>query len=749
MKKYMKFFALLTAIAALFAALSVGAYADEPENDPLNMALTFSPETQLVVYIDGEWSDVLSDTYGYGESVTLAAPEVENKTFAYWEADGSVISYAETLKLTVNANTTLFAVYAASETTEKPVAGFTSITRSTDGEQIVLQAIASGETAGFVYSTTATGDALVIGGTGVTNVAAVKLDDNITTIPQCALDGNNCYSLMITPDSADTVYHVRTYVTDGGEPAYGDVKDVKLSELQSGVSMIANLEGFEQGIGDDLAKLTEGMHTVTYYANGGVGAPLTQAYKGTSVALRSNTFTRDGYTFNGWSTTPGGSALYADGQSVSFSEDAVLYAQWKLVYVPDGGITVDAPVSGEDETVNVTVDVLDGTAKVTGANIDKVLAAEAVGTVTIDVSALPENVNELVIPKALLTKIADAAADETNDADGLEVKLPNGTVSFDAQALAAIEQQTIGNNLRIVLDQIEESGLNEAQRSAVAEMEVCAVYDAYMTSNGQRISDFDGGTATVRVPYTLAQGQQPAGVTVWYIADDGARTQMPSRYARGMAEFEVLHFSNYVIAYDAEKVAECPKDETCPMAAYDDLNLTKWYHDGVHFCLENGLMNGVGGGKFDPNGATSRAMIVTILYRLEGEPAVTGENPFSDVADGKWYTDAVIWAAENKIVEGYGNGTFRPAADITREQLATILYRYAQYKGEDVSVGEDTNILSFEDAFEWSDWSVKALQWAVGSGIINGKDGKIVAKGNASRAEAATMIQRFCALIAE
>ena len=748
MKKYMKFFALLTAIAALFAALSVGAYADEPENDPFNMALTFSPETQLVVYIDGEWSDALSDTYGYGESVTLAAPDVENKAFAYWEADGSVISYAKELKLTVNANTTLFAVYANNAPTAEAVAGFTSITRSADGNSIAFNAIASGDKAGFVFSTKTTGNNLKIDGKDVMNVEAVKLTESLTKIPQSVIDGNNCYSYKLKPESDDTVYHVRAYVTVNGETTYGDVKDVKLSELQSGVSMVANLEGFEQGIGDDLAKLTEGMHTVTYYANGGVGAPLTQAYKGTSVALRSNTFTRDGYTFNGWSTTPGGSALYADGQSVSFSEDAVLYAQWKLVYVPDGEITVDAPISGEDETVNVTVDVLDDTAKVTGANIDKVLAAEAVGTVTIDVSALPENVNELVIPKALLTKIADAAADETNDADGLEVKLPNGTVSFDAQALAAIEQQTIGNNLRIVLDQIEESGLNEAQRSAVAEMEVCAVYDAYMTSNGQRISDFDGGTATVRVPYTLAQGQQPAGVTVWYIADDGARTQMPSRYARGMAEFEVLHFSNYVIAYDAEKVAECPKDDTCPMSAFTDLDPAAWYHDGVHFALESGILKGMGNGKFAPDAQLTRAMLVTILYRVEGEPMIRSGMPFSDVTERDWYAMAVSWAESQGYVTGYGNGKFGPNDPVTREQLATILYRYAQSKGMGFT-GMWMFLLDYPDAAEVSAWADEAVHWCVMKGIINGKDGALAPKSGATRAEAATMIQRFCALIAE
>ena len=190
--------------------------------------------------------------------------------------------------------------------------------------------------------------------------------------------------------------------------------------------------------------------------------------------------------------------------------------------------------------------------------------------------------------------------------------------------------------------------------------------------------------------------------------------------------------------------ASCKKDSTCPLSAFTDLTPTQWYHDGIHYCLENSLMNGVGNGKFNPNGTTSRAMIVTILYRMEKTPAVTEANPFDDVEGGKWYTDAVIWAAANKIVDGYGNGKFGPDDNITREQLAAILFRYAKFKSIDVSVGQDTNILSFEDIGSWSSWSVEALQWAVGAQIMNGKNGKLVPKGDASRAEAATMIQRFC-----
>ena len=412
---------------------------------------------------------------------------------------------------------------------------------------------------------------------------------------------------------------------------------------------------------------------------------------------------------------------------------------------PDTKITI--PVSSDDETVNITVTIKGETATITSANIDKVLNAEDVGTVIIDASTLKQDVTAVVILGAMVEKIADAVADEENDADGIEIKLPTGTVTFDAEAVAAISEQANGKDLRLNLENIGENKLNTAQKSAVEDVDVQEVLDVYMTADGKRISDFQGGKATVTVSYTLKDGQTGRGVVVWYVAEDGEKTEVSTTYNDKSVKFTVGHFSNYVIAYDAERAAACPKDDTCPMSSFTDLDLTQWYHDGIHFSLENGLMEGVGNNLFDPNGTTSRAMIVTILYRLEGKPEVTSENPFSDVKADRWYTDAVIWAAENEIVSGYGGGKFGPNDNITREQLAAILYRHAKFKGVDVSIGEDTNILSFPDAGDCSSWSVSALQWAVGSGIINGKDGKLVPKGGATRAEAATMLQRFCEIL--
>ena len=151
-------------------------------------------------------------------------------------------------------------------------------------------------------------------------------------------------------------------------------------------------------------------------------------------------------------------------------------------------------------------------------------------------------------------------------------------------------------------------------------------------------------------------------------------------------------------------------------------------------------MNGVGDGKFDPEGAMTRAMLVTVLWRYEGAP-MEGSNIFSDVPNGQWYTDAVAWAAANGIVGGVGNGRFDPEGNITREQMATILHRYADKKGLDTSKRDDLS--GFPDGGNVQSWAKDAMQWVVAEGIINGSEGKLLPQGNATRAQVATILMRF------
>ncbi len=153
-------------------------------------------------------------------------------------------------------------------------------------------------------------------------------------------------------------------------------------------------------------------------------------------------------------------------------------------------------------------------------------------------------------------------------------------------------------------------------------------------------------------------------------------------------------------------------------------------------------MKGISDNEFDPNGAVSRAMLVTVLYRMEKEPQAQA-SPFSDIAGGSYYEKAVAWANANGIVKGVSDAEFAPDESITREQMAAMIYRYAAYKKMDLSAGESTNILSYADYSEISDYAVSAMRYAAGSGIINGMTADTLSpKGISTRAQAAAVFMR-------
>ena len=185
-------------------------------------------------------------------------------------------------------------------------------------------------------------------------------------------------------------------------------------------------------------------------------------------------------------------------------------------------------------------------------------------------------------------------------------------------------------------------------------------------------------------------------------------------------------------------VSECPRDASCPMSGYTDLNMGEWYHDGIHYCLDEGLMDGVDAGMFAPNATTSRAMIVTILWRLQGSPEVEVAETFTDVSPDAWYAKAIAWAVAEGVADGYGEGLFGPNDAITREQLAAMLWRYAARP----ETGGDLS--AFADGADTSVWAQQAMSWAVGQGLINGVDSsRLDPKGQATRAQTATILMRF------
>lgn len=179
---------------------------------------------------------------------------------------------------------------------------------------------------------------------------------------------------------------------------------------------------------------------------------------------------------------------------------------------------------------------------------------------------------------------------------------------------------------------------------------------------------------------------------------------------------------------------------------FTDIADNAWYADAVRYVYKHGLMAGTSATTFAPDVTTSRAMIATILWRMAGSPVVNYAMNFADVPQDQWYSEAVRWATSEGIVGGYGNGLFGTNDPITREQFAAMLYRFAQEQGYDVSIGENTNILSYTDVADLSEYAISAMQWAVGAGIINGTgDGSTLSpQGQATRAQAAVMLMRFC-----
>ena len=181
---------------------------------------------------------------------------------------------------------------------------------------------------------------------------------------------------------------------------------------------------------------------------------------------------------------------------------------------------------------------------------------------------------------------------------------------------------------------------------------------------------------------------------------------------------------------------------------FRDVDTDDWFYDAVAYVYENGIMAGTDETIFEPTMELDRAMAAQLFYNLEGKPAVTGDSTFTDVTSGHWAVDAITWAAQNDIVVGIGGNLYDPDSNVTREQLAVILYNFAKRQNMDVAAGG--GLSAFADAASVSDWAEEAMIWAVGKGLISGKEGSILdPAGSATRAEVATILMRFCEIVAK
>ncbi len=276
------------------------------------------------------------------------------------------------------------------------------------------------------------------------------------------------------------------------------------------------------------------------------------------------------------------------------------------------------------------------------------------------------------------------------------------------------------------------------------------------TGNVSIATKVTGGKVTV-TPTRPTRGQT---VTINVTPNEGYKldTLVVTDNKGNNVELTKVSDNKYTFVMPAGKVTVTPTfvktnatDETKDPAAvkrFSDVASGAWYAEYITYVTENALMNGYDDGRFGPNDQTTRAQIVTVLYRLEGEPATRSSNSFSDVsAGGQYYSSAVAWAAINNIVNGYEDGRFGPNDNVTREQIAAILYRYATYKGYDTE--NAGSIANFSDAAKVSSWANTAISWAVGEELMNGDNGALRPQGNATRAEIAALLMRFCENIAK
>lgn len=268
------------------------------------------------------------------------------------------------------------------------------------------------------------------------------------------------------------------------------------------------------------------------------------------------------------------------------------------------------------------------------------------------------------------------AISESETVSSVSITTSARTVELPAEALETISNAMTGDNDTVSLEvkTIDVNTIPSTQKYPIADVLNTAVFinlsaivqhkDADgQTTSTETIHEF-GGSVTVSVPYELPANMEGRQIIACHIADDGTITYFPVKYENGVATFTTTHFSIFALVESRA-------------AAFGDIDISAWYMLAVEYALDSGLMNGYSNGLFAPDKNLSRAMLTQILYNKEGNPAVSNSGTFADVSANDWCSNAVTWAAANGIVGGYGNGLFGPDNHITREQLAVMLWRYA------------------------------------------------------------------------
>lgn len=341
-------------------------------------------------------------------------------------------------------------------------------------------------------------------------------------------------------------------------------------------------------------------------------------------------------------------------------------------------------------------------------------ATGAQSGVAVTVDATDPAVGTVVLAGRSIANACDAGA------AALQVKFRSGTVTLDARALAALDLHK-----DVAVSLASGASLNAAQQRALGSQAAAATLaNASVLVDGAAAS-CPAGSVRAAVAVNAADD-----LTAWSLADDGSISAVGGAYDAGQQTYA------FDVVNGVTAIARFP---------FTDVVAGTWYYGAAAYAYNNGLFAGMTPTTFAPNATMTRAMLVSVLWRLAGAPAPKAPNTFVDVPDGAWYTDAVTWAAENGVVSGIGGSRFDPSGFVTREQTAEILYNYAHSKGYDVSARAD--LTAFPDAASVSGWAEEALSWANAAGLINGtvRDGQTILdlQGSASRAQVAMILMNY------
>ena len=449
-------------------------------------------------------------------------------------------------------------------------------------------------------------------------------------------------------------------------------------------------------------------------------------------------------------------------------------AFFDCIYVQDNTAGINAfPVAGnfkigDKVRVTGTTSSYQGERQLAVTKIEKIADAEAPAPVEVTAAQINDGsvLGSLVKIKGTITRVEEAEGKiqtiMVKDAAGNEARVfIDGYITKDTE----VENAVVGNLVEAVgLASYDNTFVLSDGTPVYPRIRIRNRADVVCTAGETPVETWsityvtDGGTINGEYPTTYTKGTVtvlPTDVTKpgytflgWFTAASGGvqvkqieatETGEKTFYAR----WQKTVLPPPPITPGTPSAPVTPAKPAAPVGLpFADVSGSDWFYNDVRYVYEKGIMDGTGADRFSPNAPLTRAMIVTILYRMAGSPSVSGSSDFTDVAASKWFAKAVAWAAANGIVNGYGSGLFGPNDPVTREQLAAILYRYAVYGGM-TAVTLEENLGSFADTAQLSAYAIQAMNWAVGQGLINGSGSNLVPKAQATRAQVAAIIHRY------